>query len=101
MSDLRDAACSPGSTGAASRWAASFRLVLARVAMLVGISGVLGEALSIWARFVATLLYGLQPRDPLTLIAATLELMVVGGLAGLIPARRAARLDPASVVRQG
>jgi len=78
------------------------RLVLARVALLVGIGAVLGSALSIWAaRFVTTLLYGLQPRDPLTLVAATLVLMMVGGVAGLIPARRAARLDPASVLRQG
>jgi len=28
-------------------------------------------------------------------------LMLVGGLAGLVPARRASRLDPATVLRQG
>ena len=56
------------------------RLVLARVALLVGIGAVLGSALSIWAaRFVTTLLYGLRPRVPVTLVAARLMLMMVGG----------------------
>ena len=37
-----------------------------------------GEA----TRFVAMLLYGLQPRDPITLVAATVVLMVVGAWPG-------------------
>lgn len=77
-------------------------LVLRRVSLLVlgGIAA--GAGVSFWAgRFVLTLLYGLTPRDPLTLAAAALVLVVVGATAGWLPARRAARTDPASVLREG
>jgi ABC-type antimicrobial peptide transport system permease subunit len=78
------------------------RLVLRRVALLVGIGIVAGTAISLWAtRFVATLLFGLDPRDPGTFGAACVLLAVVGAMAGWIPARRAARLDPARVLREG
>ena len=70
-------------------------LVLRRVATLVAIGVVAGAALSLWAsRFVATLLYGTQPRDPMTFVAAAVVLMAIGLLAGWIPARRAARHRP-------
>ena len=47
------------------------RLVLWRVAALVLIGVAAGAALSLWAsRYVATLLYGLEPRDPSTFIGA-------------------------------
>ena len=49
---------------------------------------------------VTTLLYGLQPRDPMTFIGAAAVLMAIGLLAGWIPARRAARIDPTVVLRQ-
>jgi putative ABC transport system permease protein len=76
------------------------RMVLVRVAALVGIGIVIGGAASLWAaRFVSSLLYGLAPRDPVTFVGAALVLVVVGGLAGLIPAARAARIDPARVLR--
>jgi putative ABC transport system permease protein len=56
----------------------------------------------LWAsRFIATLLYGLEPRDPVTLIGAALVLGAIGGLAGWLPARRASRIDPAQVLREG
>jgi putative ABC transport system permease protein len=44
--------------------------------------------------------YGLQPRDPLTLAGGAIVLVTIGALAGWIPARRAARIDPAHVLRQ-
>ena len=41
------------------------RLVLSRVTLLVGIGVLVGGGISVWAsKFVATLLYGLEPRDP-------------------------------------
>jgi len=46
-------------------------------------------------------LYGLEPRDPVTLIGASAVLALIGALAGWLPARRAARIDPAVVLRQG
>ena len=51
------------------------------------------------ARFLRTLLYGVAPTDPLTLVAAPLLLVAVAALASWIPARRTSRLDPADVLR--
>ena len=77
------------------------RLVLARVALLVGAGVVVGTGVSLWAtRFVASLLFGLQPRDPATLAGAAAVLAAVAALAGWVPARRAARIEPAEVLRQ-
>ena len=78
------------------------RLVLARVTGLVEIGVLVGAGISVWATtFVATLLYGLEPRDPLTLAGAVLVLGAVGTLAGWLPAWRASRIDPAAVLREG
>jgi predicted lysophospholipase L1 biosynthesis ABC-type transport system permease subunit len=76
------------------------RLVLSRVTLLVGIGVMAGAGVSIWAsRFVATLLYGLGPHDPMTLVGAAIVLGIVGGAAGWLPAYRASRIDPAEVLR--
>jgi putative ABC transport system permease protein len=78
------------------------RLVLARVTVLLGLGMLIGTAASVWAsRFVATLLYGLEPRDPATLISSAAVLAAVGALAGSLPAYRASRVDPAEVLREG
>src|SRR5207247_2511073 len=46
----------------------------------------------LWAsKFVATLLYGLEPRDPATLAAAAAVLAIVAATAGWLPAHRASR----------
>jgi len=78
------------------------RLVLGRVALLV-VAGVLvgGAASLITAKYVATLLYGLEPRDPLTFAGAAVILASIGALAGWLPARRASRIDPARALREG
>jgi len=77
------------------------RLVLGRLTVLVGAGIAGGCALSLWAaQFVSTLLYGLQPRDPETMIAAASALAAVGALAGWLPAYRASRIDPAEVLRE-
>jgi putative ABC transport system permease protein len=76
-------------------------LVLGRVAALIVVGVGLGAALSLWAsRFVATLLYGLEPRDPLTFVGAALVLLAIGALAAWLPARRATRIDPARALRE-
>jgi predicted permease len=78
------------------------RLVLRRVALMVILGVIVGSAVSVWAStFVATLLYGLQPRDPLTIMAASVVLAAIGAVAGWLPARRASRIDPARVLREG
>jgi putative ABC transport system permease protein len=61
-----------------------------------------GAGISLWAStFLASLLYGLEPRDPATLIGAALTLAAVGAIAGWLPAWRASRIDPAEVLREG
>jgi putative ABC transport system permease protein len=75
-------------------------LVLSRVTTLVGGGIVCGVALSLWAgKFVGALLYGLTPRDPATLAGAAIVLCAVAGLSAWLPARRAARVDPSSLLR--
>jgi putative ABC transport system permease protein len=64
----------------------------------------LGLALGLvaaWAmtRFVETLLYGVRPTDPVTFVGVSLLLLLVAGLASWLPARRATRLDPITVLR--
>jgi predicted permease len=75
-------------------------MVLGRVAWLVGLGIVLGAGVSIWAvKFIKTLLYGLDARDPTTFAAAAALLMVVAAVAAWLPARRASRIDPMRVLR--
>jgi putative ABC transport system permease protein len=78
------------------------RLVLGRVGRLVATGIALGLGASqLLAPIVRTLLYELEPRDPTTLIGASCALLIVGLFAGWLPARRAARIDPARVLREG
>jgi predicted permease len=82
--------------------ASAVKLVLLRVALLVGLGVAAGAGIALWAsRFVSTLLFGLQPRDPATILTAALVLSAIGAMAGYLPARRAARIDPARVLRDG
>jgi putative ABC transport system permease protein len=77
------------------------RLVLTRVSMLIAAGLIVGAIASVWAStVVASLLYGLEPRDPPTLVGATITLLAVGALAAWLPAYRASRLDPADVLRE-
>jgi putative ABC transport system permease protein len=77
------------------------RLVLTRVTALVAIGVAVGAGVSVWAsKFVATLLFGLEPRDPATLLGAATVLAAIGAIAGWLPAYRASRIDPAEVLRE-
>ena len=51
------------------------------------------------ARLAVTLLFGLTPSDPMMLAAAALFFVIVGASAGLLPARRAATVDPIVALR--
>jgi ABC-type antimicrobial peptide transport system permease subunit len=76
------------------------RQVLSRVVMLVGIGVLSGAATSLWAsQFMEALLFNLKPRDSLTFIGAIVVLVVVGALAGWLPAWRASHLDPVIALR--
>jgi putative ABC transport system permease protein len=78
------------------------RLVFERVGLLIAAGLALGLAGSLWAaRLVEALLFQLEPRDPVTFGGAAAVLVAVGVLAAWLPARRAARLDPGTVLREG
>ena len=78
------------------------RLAFRRVGVLIAAGLALGLGGSLWAaRFVEALLFHLEARDPVTFAGATAVLVAVGVLAAWMPARRAARLDPATVLREG
>ena len=75
------------------------RLVLSRAMMLVTV-GVAAAGVSLWAsQFVSTLLYGIEPRDPATLVGSAAVLAAGGALAGWLPAYRSSRIHPAQVLR--
>ena len=66
----------------------------------MGIGVAIGAGVSVWAtQFVASLVFGLEPRDPSTFAGAAVLLIGVGVLAALPPAWHAARIDPAVVLR--
>jgi ABC-type antimicrobial peptide transport system permease subunit len=67
---------------------------------IVAVGLVSGVALgTLMARILAHQLFGVQPLDLLTILAVAAVLFGVGWLAALVPSRRAARLDPARVLR--
>ncbi len=72
-----------------------------RQASTLGLIGVgIGLVASIWlTRFLRDLLYGVKPTDLPTMIGVALFLLGVALVAGWLPARRAARVDPAIAMR--
>ena len=77
------------------------RLVLGDAGMLVGGGIVIGAAIALMtARVLGSLLYGIQPRDPGTMLAAAAVLAGAALLAGALPARRAASVQPVEALRE-
>lgn len=77
-----------------------FRLVLKHGLILIGIGVGIGLAAAFGlTRFLASLLYGVKPTDPLTFAAVSIMLIVVGVLACYVPARRATKVDPMVALR--
>ena len=76
------------------------KMVLRKGLRLIGVGIVLGMLASIaLTRWVASQLWGVSPRDPLTFVGVLLVLLVVGTVACLVPARRATRVDPLVALR--
>src|SRR5262249_28421494 len=76
------------------------RLVMAETLSMAGVGVALGliSALGV-TRFAQSLLYQVRANDPLTFALVALLLALVALIAAIVPARRAARVDPAIALR--
>ncbi|HUK32183.1 MAG TPA: FtsX-like permease family protein, partial [Candidatus Acidoferrum sp.] len=76
------------------------RLILRDVAILLAVGIAAGCVIALaTTRFAQRLLFGLAPRDLTTLALAAGILAIVALIAGYLPARRASRVDPMTVLR--
>ena len=76
------------------------QLVVREGVRTVLVGALLGVAAALAAgKLVAAAIFGISPRDPTVLIGAVLALSVVAVMASLMPAWRAARLDPVEALR--
>jgi ABC-type antimicrobial peptide transport system permease subunit len=75
--------------------------VVAQAAVVTGfgIAAGLAGAMAL-ARFMATLVFGIHARDPLTFAIVPIVLALVAAVAAILPARRAARIDPMRALRE-
>ena len=77
------------------------RLVLAQSAALVVLGLILGCGCAFWlSRLLTTLLFGVQPGDPATIVAMAGAIAAAAMLASLPPALRASRIDPVVALRE-
>ncbi len=77
-----------------------FRLVLGETLAVVAVGVAIGIPAAIGAtRLLASVLFGVTPKDPLTFITVVLTLAAVAFLACYVPARRATRVDPLVALR--
>ncbi len=67
------------------------------VPAILALSPILNHALA--PPYRESFAYGMKPKDPMTIVLAVLMLAAVGFLAGYLPARRAARVDPMTALR--
>jgi putative ABC transport system permease protein len=77
-----------------------FRTVLGRMLLIVGAGVIVGLGLALSASAaVGSLLYGVEPGDPVVLVAIAGIIIGAALVAAVIPARRAVRLDPVQVLK--
>jgi putative ABC transport system permease protein len=76
------------------------KLVMGEVGLVAGIGIAVAIPVSLSAtRYLKSQLFGLSSADPVTLGGAALFLLLVGAVAGYLPARRAMRVDPVTALR--
>jgi len=76
------------------RLVVGYGLALAVLGVGLGVAGAL-----VLTRFLASMLYGIRPTDPLTYLGVALLLTAVAMVASYIPARRATKVDPMEALR--
>ena len=76
-------------------------VVFVRRALMAGVVGLAIGCVVAWmlSNTLQALLYGVRPRDAISFTTAAVALLGVTGVAAFIPAFRATRVDPASVLR--
>jgi ABC-type antimicrobial peptide transport system permease subunit len=75
-------------------------LVLRQSVRLVSFGLAAGVSVAFLAsRVLSKFLFGVDPGDPLTIVAVSLLLLFTALLAGYVPARRAAHIDPIMALR--
>jgi predicted permease len=75
-------------------------MVVREILILISIGIVIGVPVTLAGdRLVSNMLFGLTPTDPVTLVGATLLLLIVAAIAGYLPARRASLVDPMVALR--
>jgi putative ABC transport system permease protein len=75
-------------------------MVAGTVARSVGMGTAIGLLLAaLLARSISTFLFGVQPQDPITFVAAGAVLALTAVVAAAVPARRAIRIDPVTAFR--
>ena len=77
-------------------WVAGYGLRLVAGGVLVGLA-----LAALATRVLSGVLFGVSPTDPVTAVAVAVVPLAVGLLASLLPAWRASRVDPVTILRQG
>ncbi|MEO6569280.1 MAG: FtsX-like permease family protein [Opitutaceae bacterium] len=72
----------------------AFLFILLCIGIVLGLAGAWSAS-----RLVASMLFGLSPTDPATYALVALLLIAVALFAALIPARRAAKIEPMTALR--
>jgi len=75
-------------------------MIVREILTLISIGVVIGVPVTLAGdRLVSNMLFGLRATDPITLVSATVILLIVAAIAGYLPARRAALIDPMVALR--
>jgi predicted permease len=69
-------------------------LALAAIGITIGLGGAFASA-----RYLQSMLFGVEPRDPATFAAVAVAFALVAAAAAYLPARRATRVDPLVALR--
>jgi putative ABC transport system permease protein len=75
--------------------------LILRRGLIVGLSGITVGLVGAFAgaRYMQSMLFGVEPRDPGTFIVVAVAFAIVAAIASYLPARRATKVDPMVALR--